>query len=167
MPGADSPADCPRGAGQWGTRVPRKWGIIPWLRVDRPGVKLWFTGAVLAGKQSLTGRKGKQSVTRPDKLCYRSHGARRRECKWWARQDLNLQEFPHVVLSHARLPFRHSPTTRNSDRCPCTIKPAFAKSNSHPASPMGPMGLRQCFHRCARRLRRGRRRSETTAGTLF
>jgi hypothetical protein len=29
--------------------------------------------------------------------------------KWWARQDLNLQGFPHVVLSHARLPFRHSP----------------------------------------------------------
>lgn len=28
---------------------------------------------------------------------------------WWARQDLNLQEFPHVVLSHARLPFRHAP----------------------------------------------------------
>jgi hypothetical protein len=29
--------------------------------------------------------------------------------EWWARQDSNLQGFPHVVLSHARLPFRHSP----------------------------------------------------------
>jgi hypothetical protein len=28
---------------------------------------------------------------------------------WWARQESNLQGFPHVVLSHARLPFRHSP----------------------------------------------------------
>ncbi len=27
----------------------------------------------------------------------------------WAREDSNLHGLPHVVLSHARIPFRHSP----------------------------------------------------------
>ena len=49
--------------------------------------------------------------------------------RWWARQDLNLQEFPHVVLSHARLPFRHAPKLmRTGNRHPTfTIKPGQAK----------------------------------------
>ena len=47
--------------------------------------------------------------------------------KWWARQDSNLQGLPHVVLSHARLPFRHSP---NPARAPPITKAGRWKPKS-------------------------------------
>jgi hypothetical protein len=56
--------------------VSQVWGTILRLWIDRPAVKHWFPGAVLAGKQSLTGPKGKQSVSQPAKLWYRAQKKR-------------------------------------------------------------------------------------------
>ena len=36
----------------------------------------------------------------------------------WAGEDLNLHEFPHMLLRHARLPFRHPPQISFSPTIP-------------------------------------------------
>ena len=58
---------------------------------------------------------------------------------WWARQDLNLQGFPHVVLSHARLPFRHSPELHG-----WSYRQFFFSIKSAPTKPKSAHGFCGC-----------------------
>jgi pimeloyl-ACP methyl ester carboxylesterase len=49
-----------------------KWTPIPRIGVNCLAVKHWFSGSLSAWNQSVTGSKGKQNVSRPDKPWFRS-----------------------------------------------------------------------------------------------